>query len=59
MRVTRSSKALATAKRAAVKAAKVPAPSRDTQLPILQRIVEVFRERRKRMLEMMGSTDRG
>jgi hypothetical protein len=47
MRVTRSSKALATvmAKSAAVKADKVPAPSRYMQLPILQRIVELLRER--------------
>jgi hypothetical protein len=57
--VTRPSKALATAKRAAVEAAKVPAPSRDMQLTILQRIAEVLRERQERMLETMGNTDIG
>jgi hypothetical protein len=59
MRVTHSSKALATAKRAAVKAAKLPAPARDMQLSILQRIVEVVRESRERMLETTGNTGRG
>jgi hypothetical protein len=59
MRVTHSLKALAMAKRAAVKAVKFPAPSRDMQLPILQRIVEVLRERGEGMLEMRGSTGRG
>jgi hypothetical protein len=59
LRVSRSSKALATAKRAAVKADKVPAPPRDMQLPILQRIVEVLRERRERILETTGNTGRG
>jgi hypothetical protein len=59
MCVTHSSKVLVMAKRADVTAAKVPAPSRDMQLPILQRIVEVLRERRERMLETMGNTGRG
>jgi hypothetical protein len=59
MRVTRSSKALATAKRADVEAAKVPAPSRDMQLPILQKNVEVLRDRREKMLETTGNMGRG
>jgi hypothetical protein len=59
VRVSRSSEALAKAKRAAVKATKVPALSRDMQLPILQIIVEVLRERRERMLETTGNTGRG
>jgi hypothetical protein len=58
-RATRSSKELAVARRAANKAAKVPPPSRDMQLPILQRIIEVLRERRDKLLVTMGKTGRG
>jgi hypothetical protein len=58
-RVARSSKAIVKAKRVTVKAVKVPAPSRDMQLPMLRRIVEVLRERRERVLETMGNTGRG
>jgi hypothetical protein len=58
-RATRSSKALAVARRAANKAAKIPPPSRDMQLPILQRIVEVLRERRYKVLVTTGKIGRG
>jgi hypothetical protein len=47
-------KALAVARRAANKAAKIPPPSRDMQLPILKRIVEVLRERRGKVLVTTG-----
>jgi hypothetical protein len=59
MKLISLSKVLATAKRADVQAAKVPTPSRDMRLPILQRIVEVFWERQEIMLETMGNTGRG
>jgi hypothetical protein len=59
VRATRSSKALATANRDDAKAAKVPAPSRDMHLTVLQRIVEVLMDRRGRMLETRGNTGRG
>jgi hypothetical protein len=58
MRVARSSKAFAMAKRAA-KAARVPAPSRDMQLAIMQRSVQVLRDRREKMLETTGNMGRG
>jgi hypothetical protein len=58
-RMTCSSKALASANRAANKAAKIHPPSRDVQITILQRIVEVLRERREKVLEMTGSMGRG
>jgi hypothetical protein len=57
-RVTHSSKALVTTKRATVKAAKVLPPSRDMHLLILQRIVEVLKERREKVLVTMGKTGR-
>jgi hypothetical protein len=56
IRVNHLSKELAMAKRASVKAAKAPPPSRDIQFPILQRIVELLRERQNKLLEMMGNT---
>jgi hypothetical protein len=58
MRVPRLMKALARAKRAANKANKVLSPPRVMQLPILQRLVEVLRERRQTALETTGNTGR-
>jgi hypothetical protein len=57
--VTRLSKALARANIAANKANKVLSPPKDMRLPILQRIVEVLRERRQMALETTGNTGRG
>jgi hypothetical protein len=57
--VTRLSKALARANRAANKANKVLSPPREMQLPILQIIVELLRERRQTALEMTGNAGRG
>jgi hypothetical protein len=50
-RVTRSSRALAIAGRAAAKLARVPPPSRDMQIPILKRIVALLNERREKVME--------
>jgi hypothetical protein len=58
-RPARTSKALAKANIFAVEAAKVTLPLRDMQLPMLQSIVEVLRERRESVLEMTGNTGRG
>jgi hypothetical protein len=58
-RASHSSKALAVARRAANKAAIIPPPSRDMQLPILQIIVEVLRERLDKVLVMTGKIGRG
>jgi hypothetical protein len=57
-RATGSSKELAVARRTDNKASKVPPPSRDMQLPILQRIVEALRERRDKVLVTTGKTGR-
>jgi hypothetical protein len=51
--------ALAVARRAANKVAKIPPTSRYIQLPILQRIVEVLRERRDKLLVTTGKRGRG
>jgi hypothetical protein len=59
LQATRSSKELPVAMRAANKAAKIPPPSRDMQLPILQRIVEVLRERRDKVLVTTGKVGPG
>jgi hypothetical protein len=58
VRVTHLSKALAGGNRAANKAHIVLSPPRDMQLPMLQRIVEVLRERRHTALETTGNTGR-
>jgi hypothetical protein len=50
-RVTRSSRALAIARRAAAKLSRVPPPSRDMQIPILKRIVALLKERREKVME--------
>jgi hypothetical protein len=57
-RATHSSKAIAVAKRAANKVAKAPPLSRHMQLPILQCIVEVLRERRYKVLVTTGKMGR-
>jgi hypothetical protein len=56
---TRSSKKLARATRATMQANKVPPPPRDMQLPILQQIVEVLKDRRERVLSTTGNRVRG
>jgi hypothetical protein len=50
-RATRSSRALAIARRAAAKLARVPPPSRDIQIPILKRIVALLKERQEKVME--------
>jgi hypothetical protein len=52
-------KALGRANRAVNKANKVLSPPRDLQLPILQRILEVLRERQQTALETTGNMGRG
>jgi hypothetical protein len=52
-------KVIVKAKRADNKANKVISPPRDMQLPILQRTVEVLRERRQTALETTDNTGRG
>jgi hypothetical protein len=50
-RATRSSRALAIARRSAAKLARVPPQSRDMQIPILKRIVALLKERREKVME--------
>jgi hypothetical protein len=57
-RATRSSRALAIARRAAAKLARVPHPSRDMQIPILKQIVALLKERREKVMEG-GNKGRG